>query len=248
MNRPSVQMSESRRLAAILTLSGGLQDAYTYFSRNKVFANAQTGNIVLMSSHFFNGEWRDGFRYLIPLTAFALGVLAAEQIQARYRNVRAVHWRQIILLIEIIILFLSGFMPASLSIISTSLISFSCAMQVQAFRKIHGHAYASTMCIGNMRSGMAAFSAWIRTGDHDQLSMAFHYFLVIVIFAFGAGCGFLLVNAIGFHSIWISDLILLVAFFLMFIDTEKEEGNTTAAAMLEDLKEEEKEILHPGTH
>lgn len=241
-------MSESRRLAAILTLSGGLQDAYTYFSRNKVFANAQTGNIVLMSSHFFNGEWKDGLRYLIPLTAFALGVLAAEQIQARYRNVRAVHWRQIILLIEIIILFLSGFMPASLSIISTSLISFSCAMQVQAFRKIHGHAYASTMCIGNMRSGMAAFSAWIRTGDHDQLSMAFHYFLVIVIFAFGAGCGFLLVNAIGFHSIWISDLILLVAFFLMFIDTEKEEGNTTAAAMLEDLKEEEKEILHPGVH
>ena len=31
---------------ALLTLSGGLQDAYTYLRRGKVFANAQTGNIV----------------------------------------------------------------------------------------------------------------------------------------------------------------------------------------------------------
>lgn len=236
-------MSDSRKLAAILTLSGGLQDAYTYFARNKVFANAQTGNIVLMSSHFFNGEWKDGLRYLIPLTSFAIGVLAAEQIQARYRNVKAVHWRQIILLIEITVLFLSGFMPASFSIVSTSLISFSCAMQVQTFRKIHGHAYASTMCIGNMRSGMAAFSAWIRTGDKDQLSMAFHYFLVIFIFALGAGLGFILVNHIGLKSIWISDGILLIAFFMMFIDTEKEEGNTSPSAMLKDLKKEEHELM-----
>ena len=44
------QMSETFLLAMIITFSGGLQDAYTYFARNKVFANAQTGNIVLMAS------------------------------------------------------------------------------------------------------------------------------------------------------------------------------------------------------
>ena len=43
------QMSESFPTAAFLSISGGLQDAYTYVFRGKVFANAQTGNIVLLS-------------------------------------------------------------------------------------------------------------------------------------------------------------------------------------------------------
>lgn len=43
------QMSDSFLTAAFLSVSGGLQDAYTYIFRGKVFANAQTGNIVLLS-------------------------------------------------------------------------------------------------------------------------------------------------------------------------------------------------------
>lgn len=42
-------MSESFLTAAFLSISGGLQDAYTYICRGEVFANAQTGNIVLLS-------------------------------------------------------------------------------------------------------------------------------------------------------------------------------------------------------
>ena len=42
-----MQTSESFRLSAILSFSGGLQDAYTYNTRGSVFANAQTGNVVL---------------------------------------------------------------------------------------------------------------------------------------------------------------------------------------------------------
>ena len=44
------QMSEAFCTAMFLSLSGGLQDVYTYLFRGKVFANAQTGNIVLMLS------------------------------------------------------------------------------------------------------------------------------------------------------------------------------------------------------
>ena len=50
------QMSEAFVTAAFLSISGGLQDAYTYISRGKVFANAQTGNIVLLSQHIFTGD------------------------------------------------------------------------------------------------------------------------------------------------------------------------------------------------
>ena len=43
------QMSEAFCTAMFLSVSGGLQDVYTYLYRGKVFANAQTGNIVLCS-------------------------------------------------------------------------------------------------------------------------------------------------------------------------------------------------------
>ena len=61
------QMSETFLLAMIITFSGGLQDAYTYFARNKVFANAQTGNIVLMASKLSDGQYADAIRYVFPL-------------------------------------------------------------------------------------------------------------------------------------------------------------------------------------
>ena len=47
-------------------------------------------------------------------------------------------------------------MPEEQNLIANALVSFSCAMQVQSFRKVASYAFASTMCIGNLRSGMAA--------------------------------------------------------------------------------------------
>ena len=47
--KPHGQMSEAFITALFLSVSGGLQDVYTYLYRGKVFANAQTGNIVLMA-------------------------------------------------------------------------------------------------------------------------------------------------------------------------------------------------------
>ena len=42
------QMSEAFLTGAVLAVVGGFLDAYTYICRGAVFANAQTGNIVLM--------------------------------------------------------------------------------------------------------------------------------------------------------------------------------------------------------
>ena len=67
------QMSESFLTAVFLSLSGGLQDAYTYLFRGKVFANAQTGNIVLLSSNIMDGQWDRVLHYLVPLCAFCAG-------------------------------------------------------------------------------------------------------------------------------------------------------------------------------
>ena len=41
------QTSESIELGVLLAISGGMMDAYSYMARGKVFANAQTGNMLL---------------------------------------------------------------------------------------------------------------------------------------------------------------------------------------------------------
>ena len=59
------QMSDTFHAAVFVTHSGGFQDAYTYICRGQVFANAQTGNIVLLSAALLRaaaGEFRADVR------------------------------------------------------------------------------------------------------------------------------------------------------------------------------------------
>ncbi|MBC5659743.1 DUF1275 domain-containing protein [Anaerosacchariphilus sp. NSJ-68] len=216
-------MSEAFVNSAFLALSGGFQDAYTYFTREEVFSNAQTGNVVLMSQHFMCGEWMAGLRYLFPILAFAVGVWVAEQIQGRYRYARKLHWRQSILLMEIVILFIVGFIPTRFDMAATALVSFSCAMQVQSFRKVNGYSYASTMCIGNLRSGIAALSGYVREHKSQQAEQMLYYFGIIFLFALGAGIGGVMSmnSGISIRAIWVSCVLLLISFCLMFIEKPK---------------------------
>ena len=64
--------SQRMRIAYLLTMVGGFLDAYTYFERGGVFANAQTGNIVKLGIALSNGA-RDAYlAYLMPICARAL--------------------------------------------------------------------------------------------------------------------------------------------------------------------------------
>ncbi len=210
-----MQTSESFRLSALLSFSGGLQDAYTYNMRNKVFANAQTGNVVLMSQNFMQGNVVQGFHYMCPILSFALGIFVAERIENKYKNIEKIHWRQIILAIEMIALITVGFLPTTLNLLANMIVSFSCAMQVQTFKKVHGYGYASTMCIGNLRSGTESLSQYLRDKDKASLYKALHFFGIIMIFAIGAGLGGVLSGIFGLKTIWISVVIMLFVIFLM---------------------------------
>lgn len=210
------QTSETFILNALLSLSGGFQDAYTYNLRGKVFANAQTGNVVLMSQHFMSGEWKAGMHYLLPVIAFAFGIFIAERVGFQYKNAKKLHWRQIVLLIEILVLSAVGFIPPKWNTLADILVSFSCAMQVQSFRKVDGYGYASTMCIGNLRSGTESLSVYFREREKGALAEALHYYGIIFIFAAGAGTGGILSGIIGFKSIFISCALLLIAYIMMY--------------------------------
>lgn len=215
-NKLKKQTSETFRLSAILAISGGFQDAYTYNVRDEVFSNAQTGNVVLMSQNFMSGERIRGLHYLFPIIAFALGVFVAERIQKRLKYVKKIHWRQIIVLMELAILFVVGLIPDSYNMAATMLVSFACSMQVQTFRKVNGYGYASTMCIGNLRSGTESLSIYMREKKPEILKKALHYYGIILVFAIGAGLGGIMSLHIGIKAIWGSSLLLTVVFLMMF--------------------------------
>lgn len=219
-------MSEAVSTGIFLTLSGGFQDAYTYYTRGKVFANAQTGNIILLGHNAMNGDFTDAFRYLVPVLAFAGGIYISEVIRGIYREYGKLHWRQIVVVLEILLLFVVGFLPQSMNMAANILVSFVCAMQVEAFRKMKGSAYASTMCIGNLRSATEMLYRYRHTKEKGCLEKCLRYYGVILVFGIGAALGSFMTSLFEERTIWISCGFLFVCFCIMFIkeDIEGERG------------------------
>ena len=131
------QMSDSFMTAVFIILSGGFQDAYTYTCRGEVFANAQTGNIVLLSRALFWQEWYTVLKYIIPVISFVIGAAITEYIHIRMKNRAGLHWRQIILAGEIALLLIVGFLPGAVDPLANALVSFVCAMQVRTYLRQH---------------------------------------------------------------------------------------------------------------
>ena len=62
-----IQPSESLANGLLLAFAGGMMDAYTYLCRGQVFANAETGNLVLLGIQLAQRNWGRALYYLCPL-------------------------------------------------------------------------------------------------------------------------------------------------------------------------------------
>lgn len=220
MIRKPKQMSESMILGVVLTLAGGFQDAYSYNCRGQVFANAQTGNIVLLGQNIASGNFQNALHYLFPLLAFLAGVYLSEWVRELCKSFQKLHWRQIVLAFEIVMLAIAGLLPQSLNVVSNILMSFACAMQVDSFRKFRGIPCATTMCIGNMRSGTELLCRYHITKDPELKRKSLHYYFIILVFAIGAAIGAIASQKFGNPAIWIAAGLMLLGFILMFVKEE----------------------------
>ena len=179
-------IAENFKVGALLSLVGGYLDTYTYICRDGVFANAQTGNIVLMGLRLTDGEFMRAVHYLIPILSFVVGVIVAEMIKSKFNDDPKVHWHQMTLIVEMAILLIVCFIPTSRNDLANVLVSLTCAMQVEGFRRLNGNAYATTMCTGNLRSGSESLFNYIKTKDISQRQKAIEYYSIILIFIIGA--------------------------------------------------------------
>jgi uncharacterized membrane protein YoaK (UPF0700 family) len=211
--------SNSVQLAVILGVVGGFLDAYTFITRDGIFANAQTGNIVLFAVHASGGEWKESFLYIPPIIAFILGVIVSETVKNPYLKKYLYSYRRSILLLECVVLIIVGFLPTSIpNMVATTCISFVSSLQISTFNKLDKWAYNSTMTTGNMRTAtQAAYAAFIK--HNKEAKKQFHEFFVIIMsFAIGALLGTFSTTYLGNQSVWIASGILVIALILYHRD------------------------------
>lgn len=221
--RNTRQMSETFLMGTLLALTGGFLDAYTYISRGGVFANAQTGNIVLLGLNMASGQWSQVLYYLVPIIAFVLGIFLAESIRGRCMYSRKMHWRQLVVILEILVLLLVAVIPrGKLDMIANVAVSFICAMQVESFRKVNGNAFATTMCTGNLRSGTERLYRYVRTGEIKELEKSLQYYGIIFLFIIGAMAGMWLTKQFAQRAVLFACGMLFLAFLMMFVRAEEE--------------------------
>lgn len=219
--------SETIGAGILLALSGGVMDAYSYMERGHVFANAQTGNIILMSIALSEGVWMRAASYFFPVFSFAAGIFLADLTRMIFRGLETkrgrgrLHWKQIVLFAEAVILAAVAFVPHHMDFLANALTSFACGMQVESFRTIRGNSIATTMCIGNLRSASEQMSLFIEKRDRTRLHRGGLYFLIIAIFAAGAVAGNAAVSYFGQRAILICPVILSVLFFVIFVQEKK---------------------------
>jgi uncharacterized membrane protein YoaK (UPF0700 family) len=202
---------ENIAIGISLSMLGGFLDAYTYILKGGVFANAQTGNLVLFSLSVFSGDWYKARTYLIPIFMFALGILLSEllkskdQYNAGYRRITMVLSAES--LIIIIVGTVGKYIPNA---IVNSIISFLAAVQVANFNKVNGSAVATTMITGNLRSAMVNAALFFKTKNRIYIENIITYASVIIAFGMGAVTG-------AFFSRRIQELGILVCLFFLLI-------------------------------
>ncbi|WP_300711308.1 YoaK family protein [uncultured Brachyspira sp.] len=215
----SMHTTETIYIASILTLIGGFIDAYTYITRDGIFAYAQTGNMIFLSMHLAKKEFLYMMNYFVPIIIFVIGICTALYIKKILNKRKLIEIEYVIILMAALILFIVGLLPRTFSnTIVVSVISFMSAIFMITFNKAEGLSYVTNMCTGNLRSVSENLFKFIFENDKTGLKKGLIYIIILASFILGAFLGTLFTNIIGVKAVWISSALLLVVESLMFFD------------------------------
>ncbi|MEH7075837.1 YoaK family protein [Neobacillus drentensis] len=211
--------SNSFTLGVLLAIVGGFLDAYTFISRDGVFANAQTGNMVLLAVKASHAQWQGALLHIPPILAFILGVLVSEFFKIPHIRQVVHSYRRSILIVETIVLITVGFLPTSVpNIVVTVCIAFVSSLQISTFNKLDKWVYNSTMTTGNLRTATQAAFLALKEHNEEAKKQFIEFFAIILAFLFGAFAGTFSTTTIGNRSIWIASVVLVIALIMYHRD------------------------------
>lgn len=215
---------ESLRLGIILAIVGGFIDVYTYISRGGVFANSETGNIVLTAIGLATKNYTTAFNAIMQITFFILGSVVSEILRRKMnrKNRDKIYHAKRVLIIEAIILLIVGFIKEDYpDIIVNASIGFISAIQISAFTTLVDSPYTTTICTGNLRHlGENLFRA-VETKDKVIIARSLRYLIIILAFGIGAILGGYLTGLIGVKSIFVAVAFIIVAYGMLQLDKIK---------------------------
>ena len=202
-------------IGVCLSLVGGFLDAYSYLLKGRVFANAQTGNVVLLFISAANRELYKSHKYIIPIVTFAFGIFLSEFLKNKHYAKN--YTRMItVLIFEVLVIAAIGLTGSYFRHdIINSVISFIAALQVANFDKVDGNPIATTMITGNLKSSMINFAKYRITKDIKYLHSSFKYFLIIASFGIGVSIGFIAIKYYAEKSILLCELFIIIAFVML---------------------------------
>ena len=203
-------------VGTLLAVAGGWLDAYTYVCRGHVFANAQTGNVVLLGISLSQGEFQHALSALIPILAFVAGVGVAELVKEKYgaKDQTLFHWRHWMIGLEIAVLAVVSCVPVGdYDRMVNVAISLACAVQFQTFRKVRGNPFSTTVCTGNMRSGTEALCRYLKWRKWADVHRAVCSYGVTVAFVGGACLG----AFVSIHWDAVSIPLVMIIYALVYV-------------------------------
>jgi uncharacterized membrane protein YoaK (UPF0700 family) len=220
---------ESLVVGALLAGVGGYLDAYTFVG-HRVFANAQTGNVVLLGIDAASSHWRTALLRVAPIAAFVVGVLAVEVLESVRR--RPIFHRpvRIALAIEIVVLAAVATLPDGSNELATTVpVAFVAAIQFATFKVLGDAPYTTLLVSGNLRSATAATYRWLVRRQPVAERMARWFAVVVGAFAVGALAGGWCTREFGGTAAAVASGVLLVVLLWLVYETRRLEGQSEAA-------------------
>jgi uncharacterized membrane protein YoaK (UPF0700 family) len=211
-----VYSDSSIEVAALLTLSGGFLDVFTYIGHGHVFANSMTGNIVFLGMYSATGNWQQAMRHIPPIIAFLTGVFIAYRMHLssvlKYLPKPALTCLGLEIIVLIVASFLSDSFPDVLLVLAISIVA---AMQNSSFTKLELWTYNSVMTTGNLRRfAEAFFRGTMPAHDPVALREARLFGFVCLCFLAGAILAALATPKLHDYSLFIPAGTLFIAFVI----------------------------------
>jgi uncharacterized membrane protein YoaK (UPF0700 family) len=207
-------------MAALLAAVGGFLDAFTYFGHGRVFANAMSGNVVLLGAFAASRQWTQALRHVLPIAAFLFGVAAAQLPRLRAIRESVPDPALTSLAAELGFLVAAGWYPNHLPDYPLVLgLSFVAALQSSSFARVHNWSYSSTVTTGNLRHfGETAFKAIFQRPDPEAMDQTLVFGAVCLAFLAGATVGGVCVRKMQNMSLWVASIPLSIAAILLLRD------------------------------
>lgn len=196
----------------------------THTSRMVFFANAQTGNVVMLAVNLAQAHWTKALSHLVPILTFCTGVLIVTLLNHRWEEhtTRLRLWSAVAEAgVLLIVLMLQGRLPTDFIV---PMISFAAAMQITSFGSLGNVSFNSAMTTGNLRKTLTAL---VRARTGQDVAKNRETFLtvgtVVICFMLGALVGGWTTRYHSAHALLVPLLGVVAAAILSRVPHDQEQ-------------------------